>query len=102
MNVRDRDFGSWKQAKLSIWVLIHHILEFWELCCTIHHLRLYNERRVKLGKTVLSMEIQIKVNQRPLQLCAHAFEHVKTRPGQLYAAIKVNDVEVWPNLPVRL
>ncbi len=73
-----------------------------QLAGTQHAGAVHQEGREKFGIAVFDgVQVEHKVNQSPLQPCPGAAVKDKTRPGHLAAALKIDDPQVFRDLPVR-
>src|SRR5208337_1103503 len=61
----------------------------------------HHKRRDYLEISLLSLDLEHPRDQRALEPCARAAQHIETRPREFYSAIEIDNSEILADFPMR-
>ncbi len=100
--IGDRHFGGGREPEIVILDLEQILLELGKLAGAEQAGGVDQERRQHLGVAVLArVDIQHEVDERPLQLRAHAPVDGKSRAGDFGGTLQVQDAQLRAQVPMR-
>ena len=102
INVGHGDLGRRNQPKIVALALEKILLELGQLSGAVKAGRVHQERRQHFGITVFAgVRVEHEIDQRALQLRAHAPVERETGAGNLGGALEIEDAQFGAEVPVR-